>query len=51
VKPLNTPQDLALRVSQILERRLNQRKLIGVENSNMRGKNEKVNKTFVQNNK
>jgi len=32
MKHLNTPKNLALKVSQILEWRLNQRKLIGVEN-------------------
>jgi len=50
MKHLNIPKNLALKVSQILEWRLNQRKLIGVENLKAGGNNEKNSKSFVRNN-
>jgi len=50
MRPLNTPKNLALKVSQILEWSLNQKKLVGVENLKVGGNNEKNSKIFVRNN-
>jgi hypothetical protein len=50
MEALNTPKNLALKVSQILEWGLNKKKLVGLEILKMGGNNEKGNKTFVRNN-